>query len=173
MKQARTIIITGDGKGKTTAALGMAIRAAGHNIPVTIIQFIKNNTQVGELKTLAKLPNIKTHTCGLGFVYPDSQKLPQHQTAAQQALKKLETLYKNQTKQMIILDEICTTPSLNLISEEKIIQLITNCPAKTILILTGRNASPKLIEQADTVSHIKNIRHAYQQNIPAQKGVEY
>lgn len=159
------IVLTGNGKGKTTSALGMILRAIGHGKSVGLIRFMKADDDAAELRPLRTLPGITIHTAGIGFFMPGDDPAP-HRAAAQAAL----ALLRKSTAEMIVLDEACTALSRGLISED---ELFASLPACTTLILTGRGATPTLIARADTVSEIENKKHAFDAGIPAREGVEF
>lgn len=171
----RILLFTGDGKGKTTAALGMALRASGHGMRVKIVQFIKSETMTGEYAAIKKLDSVDVVQTGLGFVpaasHPDFQL---HRDAAQRALQITAEAIASKAYDMIILDEVCNAVGKELIPEEEVIKLIKSAADKSLcLALTGRGASDNLIAFADTVTIMQCRKHAFQENIPAQKGVEY
>lgn len=174
MKKPRILISTGDGKGKSTSALGMVLRHAGHGMHVFMLQFMKNNSDTGEIKALQQFPTVTIKQHGLGFVpKPTSSKFHLHQEKASEALKIAQDAIKSQNYDLIVLDEICGAISLGLLKEEAVIELIESISSEITLVLTGRNATENLIELADTVTEMKMIKHGYQENIPAQKGIEF
>ncbi|MBN2073300.1 MAG: cob(I)yrinic acid a,c-diamide adenosyltransferase [Actinobacteria bacterium] len=171
------IVNTGDGKGKTTSALGMALRAAGHKQKVLILQFIKGTWNTGEKKILGNLtPYIRMEQLGRGFIHfkdgkpeiPDS-----YMGNILRSLSYTEKMVKSGSYDMIILDEIINMVSYGLIEEDDLIRLIKDKPKKLCMVLTGRGASEKIIEIADTVSEMREIKHAYRKGIKARKGIEY
>lgn len=166
----RVLIFTGDGKGKTTAAVGMAIRAIGHDKGVLIMQFIKNDETVGEFNVLARIPYVEVLQTGLGFI--NHKNIEPHKSAAQMGLELLREKLSNTKFDMVILDEILVAIGSGLVSEDDVINIIENLNDGTILILTGRGMSSKLFEMADTVTEMKAIKHGYDSGIPAQDGVE-
>ncbi len=166
----RVLIFTGDGKGKTTAAVGMAIRAIGHDKGVLIMQFIKNDETVGEFNVLARIPYVEVLQTGLGFI--NHKNIEPHKSAAQMGLGLLREKLSNTKFDMVILDEILVAIGSGLVSEDDVINIIENLNDGTILILTGRGMSSKLFEMADTVTEMKAIKHGYDSGIPAQDGVE-
>jgi len=170
----RLLLFTGDGKGKTTAALGMALRAVGHDMRVCVIQFIKNDPETGEIKALSCLPGVEFIQAGLGFVPSEKHRdFPAHRQAAQKAMKIAEERLCKKACDLIILDEICTACAMNLIPAEEVTHLIENTPSAMIVVLTGRNAPHALIEIADTVTVMECRKHGLQAGIRAEKGVEY
>ena len=171
---ARTLIFTGEGKGKTTAAFGMALRAAGHGQKVFILQFLKSNAESGELLACSHLPQIEVVQMGRGFVPPpDHPAFASHREVAAQALASANQAVASGKYDLIILDEICGAIARGLIDEDAVIALL-GAPARTAcIVLTGRHASERLIGQADTVTEMRCLRHGYAQGIPAQEGVEF
>jgi cob(I)alamin adenosyltransferase len=170
------IVYTGDGKGKTTAALGMALRAAGHGKKTLIVQFIKNFQNYGELKFVKKYNcGIKIKTMGKGYVQIKGDKFPfeEHVKAAQQALKFAKDRILSKEYDIIVLDEINIALDKKLLTLKEVTELIQQKPPDLHLLLTGRNAPKKLIQLADLVSEVKEIKHPYKKGILAQKGVEY
>lgn len=174
----RILIITGEGKGKTTAAFGMALRALGHKMRVGIIQFIKADTNSGELLALKKFNNVTIKTMGCGFVFEKAgEKYELHLEAAEGAFEAAKQMLLNPEMDMVVLDEVLTAVELALIKEvalKKIIEAATveNAPNK-IIIMTGRDAAGSLIDMADTVSEIQSIKHGFEVGIKAQRGVEH
>ena len=170
------VVITGDGKGKTTTALGIVVRACGHNLKTSIIQFMKGDIYAGEWDGIKKMncqveliPKGKGF-CGIqGNPYPFKEHRKNAQEAIQLALQKMELGQFD----ILILDEINNALSLHLVDLEQVIEIIRFKPPLMHLVLTGRNAHPQVIELADTVSEIKEIKHAYQKGIEPQPGIDY
>lgn len=177
MERGLVIVNTGSGKGKTTAALGMALRAAGHKQKVLILQFIKSTWKTGEKKMLEKLkPYIRMEQLGMGFVkFEDGRPSisGRERENAARSLAYAEEMVKSGSFDMIILDEINNMVSYGLIEEDDLVKLVKNKPEKLCMVLTGRGAPQKLIDIADTVSEIRDIKHAYRKGIKARKGIEY
>lgn len=170
------IVYTGDGKGKTTAALGMALRAVGYNWRICIVQFIKGSWKYGEMDGLKRLePEVELNIAGEGFVGIMDDKLPlvEHQKAAQAALQLARKKIESDDYRLVILDEINIALDLKLISESDVKELLANKPRCLHLTLTGRNAPAFLIEKADLVTEMKEIKHPYQKGILAQKGIDF
>jgi cob(I)alamin adenosyltransferase len=170
-------LFTGNGKGKTTAALGQALRAIGQGRKVAIFQFIKSKKwPSGEEFALAVFgKKIKFFKGGKGFVRIMGDKLPfsLHKKAAEETLKKAQKTILSKKYHLVILDEINVALSLKLISIKKVLKLIKMTPEKIDLILTGRGAPKTLIERADLVTEFKEIKHPFTKGIIAQKGREY
>ena len=176
-KDGLVIINTGGGKGKTTAALGLALRAAGHGQKVLILQFIKGAWKTGESKIMKRLgPEIEMEQLGRGFIKFSDGKLritEKDRKNAEESLKYAQEKINSGKYDMIILDEINNIIAYGLVEEEEVIDLIKERPKRLNLVLTGRGPSDKLIDIADTVSEIREIKHAYSKGIKAKKGIEY
>lgn len=170
-------IVTGDGKGKTTASFGLALRAAGHGWKTLVVQFLKNGSwQSGEVDYITKhIPEIDVISCGGGFVgiAHDNKPHSHHLKKAQQALKLMAQKLQKGDYQLLILDEINIAIDLKLIKLFQITKLLRSKPQKLHVVLTGRNAHSSLIKMADMVSEIKNLKHPYDSGHPVQKGIDY
>lgn len=174
MNKARVLIFTGDGKGKTTAAMGLALRASGHGMKVRIIQFIKGDSTTGEYQAAAKmLPNIEWTQCGLGFVpKPDRPDFAKHAEAARKGLELARKAVADPAWKVVILDEICYAVSFGLVGQKDVLDVISSARPDCCLVLTGRGATKEMIDMADTVTEMKCVKHAFSQGVTAQKGVE-
>lgn len=168
----RIVLITGDGKGKTTSALGMVLRAVGHGQRVCVVQFVKKDCGTGESKALEMLPGVEIHICGDGFVFKREGELYEHHVHCAEAAMALLQEKTSFGFDMIVLDEVCGAISLGLINVESVLNLMENAPDNTVFVLTGRDAPPELIAKADTVSRIECVKHGMDAGIPAQEGVE-
>lgn len=174
-RKGLTVVITGNGKGKTTAALGMALRATGHGMKVCIIQFMKGDLYAGEWDGIKQLPNVELHVTGKGFCgilgnpYPWSE----HRANAQDAVRLATEKMNSGAFDMVILDEINNALKLKLVDLEQVLALLEQKPGLMHLVLTGRDAHPSIIELADTVSEIVEVKHAYRKDIEPQPGVDY
>jgi len=168
------IITTGQGKGKTTAALGMGIRTLGHNHKVAIIQFIKGGWEPGESLALKQFGDkLKFHACGEGFTWETQDRNKDIKLVSSTWTKALSYL-KDPNYKLIILDEIIVAIKLGYIDEDEIIKGIMLRPELTHVVLTGRGASKKLIDSADLVTEMKLIHHPFREKgIKAQEGIEY
>lgn len=178
MSEGRGLVIvyTGRGKGKTTAALGIVLRAVGHGYKVGMIQFIKGEWYYGELTSSKRLePEFEMIAAGKGFVgiIDDDHPIEDHQKAALQALALAREKLASRAYDVMILDEINYAVKLNLISEQDVLDLIRSRPEKTTLVLTGNYAPEKVIEAADLVTEMKEIKHPYQSGIKAKKGIDF
>lgn len=175
-KKGLSIVYTGDGKGKTTAALGMCVRAVGHNLKICIIQFVKGTWKYGELQGLKKLgPNVELHVMGKGCVGILGDKLPveEHRKEAEAALRLATEKVNSGEYNIVILDEINVAVKLELIPVERVLELIQSRPEQVTLVLTGRGAHPQIVKAADLVTEMLNIKHPYQLGILAMKGIDY
>ena len=168
------IITTGQGKGKTTAALGMGIRTLGHNQKVAIIQFIKGGWEPGESLALKIFGDkLKFHACGEGFTW-ETQDRNKDIELVKSSWEKALSYLKDPDYKLIILDEIIVAIKLGYISEDEIIKGIKLRPELTHVALTGRGASKRLMDSADLVTEMKLIRHPFrEQGVKAQEGIEY
>ncbi len=176
-KEGTVLINTGSGKGKTTAALGLALRAAGHNFRVLILQFIKGRWKTGEAKIMGKLkPLIEIEQLGRGFIkFKNGKPQPtsrQIDNAIESFRYAREKIYSGKYD-MVILDEINSLIDYGLLSVEDVVDLIKNKPKKISIVPTGRNAYHKLVDIADTVTEMKEVKHAFSKGIKARKGIEY
>lgn len=173
MTKPRILIFTGNGKGKTTAAIGMAVRGSGHGMKTLIIQFIKHDSSTGEFVALQKLPGVEIVQTGLGFLpYKSDPEFIEHIREAQNGLKIASDSISSKKYQMIILDEVCTAVSRGLLNDENVIDIVNKANDLECLVLTGRGATESLIALADTVSEIRCIKHGFSSGLAAQKGVE-
>jgi len=174
-KKGLLIVFTGNGKGKTTASLGMALRTIGHGHKVAIIQFIKGGWTTGEEKALKNLSsNIIWHSLGEGFTW-ETQDRVRDEKLVKEAWHIAKTFIADESYKLIILDEINIATKLGYLSAEEIITFIKGLNnRKNHIVLTGRGASESIINQADLVTEMKLIRHPFkEQGIKAQKCVEF
>lgn len=170
------IVYTGKGKGKTTAALGIVLRAVGHGYRVGMIQFIKGEWYYGELTSSKRLePEFEMIAAGKGFVgiIDDDHPIEDHQQAAKQALAVAREKLASGLYDVLILDEINYAVKLNLLSEQDILDLIASRPQKTTVVLTGNYAPEKVVQAADLVTEMREIKHPYQSGIKAKKGIDF
>lgn len=172
--KARILLFTGNGKGKTTASLGIVLRAVGHKMPTCLIQFLKGDASTGELAALGLLPHVTIRQMGLGFVPPATHPtFPAHRKAAADALKQAQSAVTSRRYKVIVLDEICNAVAHKLITQKAAMDLVKSASGNKTIVLTGRNAAPCLIALADTVTEMTCIKHGYEQGRRAEKGVEF
>ena len=166
-------IFTGDGKGKTTAALGTIVRALGHHLRVSVIFFMKGEYPYGERKVLSGLPGVIVKSFGSeDFVFPERVKAEQKEQA-EQALRAGRKDIMSGDFDLVVLDEILVAAAFKMISVDDVLQLIKEKPQKVDLILTGRKADPRLIEAADLATEMVKIKHPFDKGLPAKPGLDY
>ena len=179
MKRKGLVLVhTGEGKGKTTAAIGLAVRAWGDGFRILILQFIKGSWKYGELSTLKALAEIdgriEIRPTGIGFTRnASSEEMAVHREKAQTALQEALTEMTSGQWDMIILDEINYALKFGLLEEQEVLELLSQKPTDLHLVLTGRNALPAIIDCADLVTEMRLIKHPFQKGIRAQKGIEF
>lgn len=166
------VLLTGSGKGKSSSALGMAVRALGHDMRVSIVQFIKSWTNTGEQLFLQQQENVDFHIMGTGFTW-DTQDREQDKAAAVSLWDKASVMLKDPSIGMVILDELTYMLNYNYLDENEVISTVKQRPENQHVIITGRAASDTLIEVADTVSEIKDIKHAFREGVKAMPGIEW
>ena len=175
-KEGLVIVYTGNGKGKTTAALGLALRATGYDMRVCMLQFIKGSWHSGELDSSKKLePNFELVPVGKGFVgiLDDNSPKEVQEKYAEEALKTCREKIFSGKYNVVILDEVNYAINLGLISVYEVIKLIKEKPDNLDLILTGNHAKNEIIELADLVTEMKEIKHPFKSGIKAKKGIDF
>lgn len=177
-KKGLILVHTGDGKGKTTAAIGLAVRAWGDGFRILILQFIKGSWKYGELAALKALAEadgrIEIRPMGIGFTRNASlEEMIEHRKKAQAALQEAVSEIKSGRWDMVILDEINYALKFGLLEEQEVLTALSQKPAALHLVLTGRDALPAVIECADLVTEMRLVKHPFEQGIRAQKGIEF
>ena len=175
-KDGLVIVYTGKGKGKTTAALGIALRAIGHNYKICMIQFIKGSWHYGEMTSSKRLePEFELIAVGKGFVGIIDDKSPreEHEKVAKDALTLSREKIRSEKYDIIILDEINYAINLGLIKLEDVLDLIKKKPTKLNIVLTGNHVKNEIIEIADLVTEMKEIKHPFKSGIKAKKGIDF
>jgi cob(I)alamin adenosyltransferase len=170
------VVLTGDGKGKTTSALGMTLRAVGHKMRVCIIQFMKGDLYSGEIDGLKWLaPLVEFHLTGKGFCGIQGNTIPyhEHRANAQCAIELAGEKIRSGLFDLVILDEINNALKLRLVDLPQVLELLDSKPPDLHLVLTGRDAHPKVRARAHTVTRMVEVRHAYRSGIEAQPGIDY
>ena len=170
------IVYTGNGKGKTTASLGVALRAIGHGLKVCMVQFIKGEWYYGELNSLKKLePDFELIVAGKGFIgiIDDDHAFEEHVRAAKTALDIVEQKMSLDIFDIIILDEINYAVHLGLLNLGDVMKIVKNRPKHVSLILTGNYACDEIILLADLVTEMKEIKHPYKKGIKAKRGIDF
>ena len=166
-------VYTGNGKGKTTAAFGLALRAIGRGLKVYVIQFIKGGFDYGELYIADKLPNLKLKAFGRGKFVTEKPAEKEDVKLAEEALALAEKVIKSGEYDIVILDEVNVALDLKLIKTEKVVELVKSKPRHVELVLTGRYAPKEIVEIADLVTEMKEIKHPFSKGQQARKGIEY
>jgi len=166
-------IFTGDGKGKTSAAMGVVLRALGHGMRVHITYFMKGDYPYGERAILSKLPNVTTASFGsLEFIDPANIK-PEEIEQAKLALATACEAMLSGNYDLVVLDEVNVAVAFKLVELDEVVKLIEDKPRNVELILTGRRADTKLVQLADLVTEMLKIKHPYDEGVPARKGIDY
>jgi len=166
-------VYTGNGKGKTTAAFGAALRAVGRGFKVSVIQFIKGGFDYGELHSLKHIPNLKLTAFGRGRFITESPPSQEDVELARQAFKLAKDVVQNGRYDMVILDEINVVLNLKMIDINEVVKLIKNKPEHVELILTGRCAPAQIIELADLVTEMREVKHPFTKGVPPREGIEH
>jgi len=166
-------VYTGNGKGKSSAAFGLALRAIGRGLKVYVIQFIKGGFDYGELYIVDKLPNLTLKAFGRGRFVTEKPAEKVDVEFAEEAFALAEEVVKSGEYDIVILDEINVALNLKLIKIEKVLELIKNKPKHVELVLTGRYAPNEIIEVADLVTEMKEVKHPFNKGFQARKGIEY
>ena len=175
-KDGLVIVYTGGGKGKTTASLGMALRAVGYNHKICMIQFIKGSWHYGEMDSSKRLePEFELIAAGKGFVGIIDYISPkeEHEKAAKEAINICKEKIQSEKYDIIILDEVNYAINLGLIDVNDVLDLIKTKPPRLNLVLTGNYAMPEIIELADLVTEMKEIKHPFQKGVKAKKGIDF
>jgi cob(I)alamin adenosyltransferase len=175
VRKGLIIVNTGPGKGKTTAAMGTALRAVGNGLKVLMLQFLKGSWHYGELDAVRAFDdNFVIKQMGRGFVkVGGAQTDPEDLRMVEEAWAEAEKAILSGEWDVVILDEINYAISYKMLDPEKIVAALKKKPEMVHVILTGRNAHPSIIEVADTVTEMKEVKHAYTKGIEAQRGIEY
>ena len=169
----RVLLFTGDGKGKTTAALGTALRAVGGGYKVLIIQFIKGSWDYGELHSAGLLsPNLEILQMGEGFTWETRNKTRDTEVALKAWALCKEKIRRNE-HDILIFDEINNAIDYGYLDVNDVVEALKNKPKEMHIILTGRNAKEEIIDAADMVTEMKEIKHPFNKGIIAQKGIEF
>ncbi|UTA48529.1 cob(I)yrinic acid a,c-diamide adenosyltransferase [Simiduia sp. 21SJ11W-1] len=166
------IVLTGDGKGKSSSAFGTALRAAGHGFKVGIAQFIKGTWECGERNILAKLPNVEFHVMGTGFTW-ETQDAEQDKAAAQACWAECKHLLADESVRLVVFDELTYMLNYKYLDKDEVLATIKARPKDQSVIITGRGAKKYLEELADTFSEVKSVKHAFHAGVAAQKGIEW
>ena len=172
------LVFTGDGKGKSTAAFGLALRASGNRMPVKVVQFIKGAWRTGEREAIrAHVPEIEVEVGGRGFTIERLRdrriEMSEHQLAARAAFEVATEAVASGRYRMVVLDEVLGSIRAGLVGEDEVLALAASRPRDLHLVLTGRGASPAIVEAADLVTEMRDVKHHHRAGIPAQRGIEF
>ncbi len=170
-KRGVVVVNTGNGKGKSSAAFGMVARALGHGMRVGVVQFIKGSLTTGEEIFFRRFPEVSYHVMGEGYTW-ETQDRERDVAAAARAWEQALTFLTDPSINLVILDEINIALKLNYLDLQSVLAALRARPHMQHVVLTGRGAPPELIELADTVTEMRDIKHAYRAGIQAQEGVE-
>ena len=175
-RKGLVVVITGHGKGKTTSALGMALRACGHDMKVSIIQFMKGDLYAGEWDGVKLLGDrVEIIPTGKGFcgILGNPYPFEEHRANAQEAIRLSHEKIDSGRFDLVILDEINNALHLGLVDLDQVLEIVQKKPPLLHLVMTGRDAHARLIELADTVSEVMEVKHAYRRGIEPQPGIDY
>jgi cob(I)alamin adenosyltransferase len=169
------IVNTGPGKGKTTAAMGTALRAVGNGMKVLMLQFLKGSWHYGELDAVKAFgDNFVMKQMGRGFVKVGGAETdPEDVRLVEEAWKEAEAAILSGQWDLVVLDEINYAITYGMLDPSRVVETLKRKPERVHVILTGRNAHPTIIELADTVTEMKQVKHAYEKGVLAQRGIEY
>jgi cob(I)alamin adenosyltransferase len=166
------LVHTGDGKGKSSSAFGVIIRALGWGQRVGVVQFIKGNWVTGERQFFDKLDAVDWHTMGEGFTW-DTQDRDRDIAAAEAAFSQARTMMASGDYDLIVLDEINIAMRYDYLSVETVLEALKSRSARTSIVLTGRDAKPELCDYADLVSEMREVKHPFKAGIKAQRGLDF
>jgi cob(I)alamin adenosyltransferase len=175
LRRGLIIVNTGPGKGKTTAAMGTALRAVGQGLRVLMLQFLKGSWHYGELDAVKAFGDrFIMKQMGRGFVKVGTEKPdPEDLRLVEEAWTESARAINSQDWDLIILDEINYAITYGMLDPAKVVEVLKNKPPMVHVILTGRNAHPTIVELADTVTEMRQVKHAYEKGVEAQRGIEY
>lgn len=166
-------VYTGDGKGKTTAALGLALRAAGQGLQVVVIQFMKGWPHYGELASVELLPNVSLHQYGRPDFVDKQKTQPEDARLAKEALQHARQIIAEGAVDVVILDEVNVAVDFGLIDLSDLLPLLDAKPEHVELVLTGRKAHPEVMKRADLVTEMLDIKHPFDAGVTGRQGIEY
>ncbi len=176
VKRGLVVVLTGNGKGKTTSAMGMVLRAVGHGMNVCVIQFMKGDLYSGEWDGVKLLGGqVDFTSTGKGFcgIQGNPYSHAEHRENAQDAIQLVQEKMKSGAFDLLILDEINNALHLKLVDLDQVLSILNERPEQLHLVITGRDAHPHIIDRADTVSEVNEIKHAYRKDIEPQPGIDY
>ncbi len=166
------VLLTGNGKGKSSSALGMVARALGHKMKIGVVQFLKGEWNTGEIDFFRKQEGVQWEIMPAGFTW-ETQNRESDITSSEQAWEKASVMLADESIDLVVLDELTYLLHYEYLNEDTVLKALMNRPENQHLVVTGRGASEALVELADTVSEIKEIKHAFKRGVKAQKGLEF
>ncbi|AEF54824.1 cob(I)yrinic acid a,c-diamide adenosyltransferase [Marinomonas posidonica] len=166
------VLLTGNGKGKSSSALGMIARALGHGLNVGVVQFLKGEWNTGEIDFFRQQQNVQWEIMPSGFTW-ETQNRQADIESSEQAWLLAETMLADESIDLVVLDELTYLLHYEYLDEDRVLKALMQRPDNQHLVVTGRGASDALVELADTVSEIKEVKHAFKRGIKAQKGLEF
>ena len=166
------VVLTGNGKGKSSSAFGMLAHSVGHGLRCGVVQFIKGQWECGEHLLFSEHPLVEFHVMNTGFTW-ETQDRDADIRAAQSTWAHAEALLKNPDIKVVLLDELTYMLTYGYLDADSVIQALTDRPADQHVIITGRNANDRLVELADTVSDVTDVKHAFNAGVRVQKGIDY
>ena len=173
LEKGLTQVYTGNGKGKTSAAFGLALRAIGRGLRVYVVQFIKGGFDYGELHIVDDLPNLRLKAFGRGKFITEVPPKDEDVKLAREAFELAQEVVNSDEYDVVVLDEVNVALNLKLIDVDEVVDLIRNKPEHVELVLTGRYAPPEVMEVADLVTEMKAVRHPFEKGIPAKQGIDF
>jgi cob(I)alamin adenosyltransferase len=171
-RSGRVIVHTGDGKGKTTAAFGAAMRASGHGLRVAVVQFIKGVWDYGEVRAAERCLTIEVTRIGSGFTWMAADPAEPSRLAREAWETARERAFSDRYD-LLILDELNCAVAEGYVGVDEVLDLLAAKPARLSVIITGRDAKPEIIDAADTATDMRSLKHGFAQGMPARKGIEY
>lgn len=172
LRRGRIIVYTGEGKGKTTAAFGAAMRASGHGLKVAIVQFIKGVWDYGEVKAVEACSDIEVTRIGSGFTWL-AKDPSEPRRLAKEAWAVSKEIALSGRYDLVVLDELNCAIAEGYVGVDEVLTLLADRPSGLSIIITGRDARPEIIGAADTATEMRCLKHAFDQGVPARKGIEY
>lgn len=166
------LVLTGNGKGKSSSAFGMLARSVGHGLRCGVVQFIKGQWECGEHLLFHNHPMVEFHVMNTGFTW-DTQDREADIAAAVKTWAHAEKILQNPDVNVVILDELTYMLTYGYLDADQVINALTNRPPEQHVIVTGRNANQRLIDLADTVSEVEDVKHAFNAGVRVQKGIDY
>jgi len=166
------ILLTGNGKGKTSSGFGTVLRTLGHGYQAAVVQFIKGTWESGELNVLRQHPALEYYAMATGFTW-ETQNAEADRAAAQQVWDACKHVFEDPEIELVFLDELTYMLNFKYLDKDEVLEAIRRRPKNQSVIISGRGAKPYLTELADTVSEVKSIKHAFDAGIMARKGVEW